>query len=99
MSAPKDDATFAMHMAHHHRQGSALADAVIANGSSADVKQMAQRIKADQTKELAMLERAPKGDKKAPAKVSRPPKDPEMDRDMAQVNAAQARKPTRCSFS
>lgn len=88
MSAPHDDPTFAMHMAQHHRDGIAMADAVIANGKSDSVKAMARRSRSDQQKDLAKLEHH-RGDKAhESAQAAMPPKDPEMERGMARLKAA-----------
>lgn len=89
MSAPKSDKDFAVHMAHHHRDGIAMADHVIAKGASAEVKEMARRLKDDQTKELVMLDRMAKTtEKKAGKAASHPPKDPDMEKAMARLKAA-----------
>ncbi|HEU0030043.1 MAG TPA: DUF305 domain-containing protein [Kofleriaceae bacterium] len=83
MPAPKDDHMFAMHMAQHHRDGIAMADAVIARGTSDDVKSIAKRIKSDQEKDLTTLDAKLKGHKMAGM-----PKDADMERDMARLKAA-----------
>lgn len=85
-AAPDDNHSFAMHMAQHHRDGVAMADVVIANGTSDDVRAIARRIKTDQQKDIATLE-AHKGDQTA-KKMSLPPKDPDMEKGMAQLKAA-----------
>ena len=90
MSAPQDDHTFAMHMADHHRHGIAMADHVIAKGSSADVKAMARKIRSQQQKELAKLEAHKPADKSghhAPM-----PKDPDMERAMSELKASSGAK-------
>jgi uncharacterized protein (DUF305 family) len=87
MAAPKDDHSFAMQMAQHHRDGIAMADAVIANGKSASVKAMARRIKSDQQKDLAKLE-SHKGDKAQDTSHTAMPKDPDMERGMTQLQSA-----------
>jgi uncharacterized protein (DUF305 family) len=87
MAAPKDDHSFAMQMAQHHRDGIAMADAVIANGKNANVKAMARRIKSDQQKDLAKLE-SHKGDKAQDTSHTAMAKDPDMERGMNQLKAA-----------
>lgn len=87
MPAPKDDHSFAMHMAQHHRDSIAMADAEIANGKSERVKAMARRIKADQQKELAKLE-AHKGKHEHEGAAAAMPKDADMQRGMAALKAA-----------
>ncbi len=88
MAAPHDDHAYSMQMAQHHRDGIAMADAVIANGKSDDVKDIARRIKSDQQRDLATLEghKGPKMDKNA--KMIMPPKDPDMQREMSELKAA-----------
>lgn len=89
-SAPVDAKAFAMHMANHERHGIAMADAVIANGTSDEVKSLARRIKADQQKALAKFEAkagpdqmGPKGQGKGGRRIH-----PDMERRLAQLNAA-----------
>ena len=84
MSAPKDDHTFAMHMAEHHRQGIAMADHVIRHGKSAEVKPIARRIKAQQQKDLAVLERHEPSDD-AGHHATKPTQDPDMEREMKRL--------------
>ena len=91
MSAPADDHSFAMHMAEHHRQGIEMADHEIAKGSSPEVKAIAKRIKAQQQKELATLE-AHKPSDQGMHHGSMPPKDPDMERSMAELKAASGAK-------
>jgi uncharacterized protein (DUF305 family) len=87
MAAPKDDHAFAMHMAQHHRDGIAMADAVITNGKSDSVKSIARRIKADQQKDLVKLE-GHKGRQGHASSAMAMPKDPDMERSMAALKAA-----------
>lgn len=87
MAALKDDQTFAMQMMQHHRDGIAMADAVIANGSSDDVKAMARRIKTDQQKDVTMLTKQ-MGNHASHHMSAMAPKDPDMERGMAQLKAA-----------
>lgn len=91
MSAPQDDHTFAMHMAEHHRDGIAMADHVIANGSNPKVKAIARKIRSEQQKELTTLS-AHKPDDKARHHASMPPKDPDMERSMNELEAASGAK-------
>ncbi len=89
MASPHDDHSFTMQMVQHHRDGIAMADAVIANGTNDDVKSMARRIKSDQQKDIATLE-AHKGHAQAgkPSKMAMSPKDPDMQKGMAQLKTA-----------
>lgn len=88
MSDPHDDLTFAVHMAHHHRDGIAMADHVIAEGSDPAVAKLAKRIRADQLKELAILDRVAKRSDKQARGEAEPPKDHDMEREMARLNEA-----------
>jgi uncharacterized protein (DUF305 family) len=87
MADPQDDHSFAMQMAQHHRDGIAMADAVIANGKNANVKALARRIRADQLKDIEKLE-AHKGAKGHEGMAMTMPKDPDMERGMERLKAA-----------
>lgn len=84
-SAPQNDHVYASHLAHHHRDGIAMADAVIANGASDEVEAIARRIKASQQRDIPTLE-AHKPEAKTKAMM--PPTDPDMKRGMARLKAA-----------
>jgi uncharacterized protein (DUF305 family) len=84
MPGKQADSMFVMHIAQHHRNAIAMADAVIANGASDEVKTMARRIKSEQQRELAKLE----GHKAYDKKMTMPPQDPSVQQDMAQLKAA-----------
>lgn len=49
--------TYLKKMLKHHRGAVALSDVVLAKGATGPVKTAAQKIKSDQTKEVAMIER------------------------------------------
>jgi uncharacterized protein (DUF305 family) len=84
MSGQQGDRMFVMHMAQHHRNAIAMADAVIANGASDEVKSMARRMKSEQQRDLAKMEAHKAYDKT----MSMPPQDPSVQQDMAQLKAA-----------
>ena len=87
-SAPHDDVSFAAHMAHHHRDGIAMATHVIEHGSSAAVKKLAERIRSDQQRELTMLDKwASSAGKPKAERASQPPDDPDLKREMARLEA------------
>lgn len=91
MAAPQDDHAFAMQVAEHHRQGIEMADHVIAHGSNPAVKAMAKRIKAEQQKDLQTLDtHKPSGG--AQHHGSSMPKDPDMEKKMAELKAASGAK-------
>jgi uncharacterized protein (DUF305 family) len=87
MSAPQDDHSFAMRMGQHHRDAIRMANHEIKNGSNAEVKAIAKRIKAQQEKELATLD-AHKPANEGAHHGSMPPNDPDMARRMAALEAA-----------
>lgn len=87
MAAPQDDHAFAMQVAEHHRQGIEMADHIIAKGSSPAVKAMAKRIKAEQQKDLQTLD-AHKPSDASQHHGSAMPKDPDMEKKMAELKAA-----------
>lgn len=89
-SAPVDAQAFAMHMANHHRHGIAMADAVIANGTSDEVKSIARRMKADQQKDLAKFEAKAGPDQMGPQGQGKGGRrmHPDMERRLAQLKAA-----------
>lgn len=91
MAAPQDDHAFAMQVAQHHRDGIEMADHEIAHGSSPAVKALAKRIKAAQEKDLKTLD-AHKPSDGAAHHGAAMPKDPEMDRKMAELKAASGTK-------
>lgn len=91
MAAPQDDHAFAMQVAEHHRQGIEMADHIIAHGSNPAVKAMAKRIKAEQTKDLATLDAHMPSDG-AQHHGAMMPKDPEMEKKMAELKAASGAK-------
>ena len=87
MAAPQDDHAFAMQIAEHHRQGIEMADQVIARGSNPAVKAMANRIKAEQQKDLKTLDAHIPRDGANHHGASMP-KDPDMEKKMAELQAS-----------
>lgn len=73
-SSPDISEAYLRKMLAHHRGAIALSDAVIANGSDPKVRAAAQKTKADQTREVAMIEAMLAGKPMATASVPPQPK-------------------------
>lgn len=83
ISAPHDDRALARHLIDHDRTGIALADEVIANGTSDEVKIVARRIRSDLQREIAALEEL--AGPAATTDMPRPPADPDLTRGLARL--------------
>lgn len=73
-SSPDVSEAYLRKMLAHHRGAIALSDAVIAKGSDPKVLAAAQKTKADQTREVAMIEAMLAGKPMVTASVPPPPK-------------------------
>ncbi len=84
-SIPEDDVAYVDELVPHHEMATRMADEVIARGANGDVRAMAERMKAAQQEEIAILlsaREAVEGQRAVPPMV-----DPHMDADMAELRS------------
>lgn len=84
---PRSDVQYIDAIVPHHRHALEMAEMELAKGTRPEVKAMAQRMKEMQMEEIQLLVSI-RRQLTGHARVPRPPRDPHMERDMRQLEAA-----------
>lgn len=85
--APHNDVAFIDFFVPHHQNAIRMAEAEIARGTRAEVKQLAEQMKTDQAGEIDVM-RAARTALTGQADSPPPPRDPHMEADLADMNQA-----------